>query len=368
MELSVKVFLSRVPDTAGSQFVSVSAAGAWTLEIVYGDGEKGWASLEKSAGTGSESGITLSWTKNGGAERSCQLRVTSGNKSASSGTMTQEAGEKTDPDPVPGGRLFKSDAVQPWMELPATNNDKLYFITHPMKCSDGTTCRNYSFYWDPEALVAHWVAYPQNRGLLAGSSNGNSNWSYDPKVPSKYQPCLYSGYANYDVYHFDRGHQIPNADRNVRDANEQTYYFTNMTPQLNGFNSKIWASLEGQVRSWANSFDTLYVATGCVIAGSTQKAYDNNGKEVTVPTGYFKALLGLKKSGTVGNTLAQGGYTAVAFYFPHQANNGNYMDNAMTVKELEQKTGMDFFVNLPSAVGAETAAKIESTKDTYWWR
>ena len=42
----------------------------------------------------------------------------------------------------------------------------------------------------------------------------------------------------------------------------------------------------------------------------------------------------------------------------------------MSIDELEKKTGIDFFANLPSVVGEETAAKIESQDPrtiSWWW-
>ena len=38
----------------------------------------------------------------------------------------------------------------------------------------------------------------------------------------------------------------------------------------------------------------------------------------------------------------------------------------MTIDELEKKTGMDFFVNLPAKAGQSLADKIESVKDSWW--
>ena len=42
------------------------------------------------------------------------------------------------------------------------------------------------------------------------------------------------------------------------------------------------------------------------------------------------------------------------------------MDKTMTIAELEEKTGVDFFVNIPSVTDRETARKVESTKDNWW--
>ena len=95
-------------------------------------------------------------------------------------------------------------------------------------------------------------------------------------------------------------------------------------------------------------------------------AYDNDGKSVTVPTGYYKALLGYKKSGSVGNSSQNGGYTGCAFWFDHVAFSGDFMTKAMTISELEEKVGVNFFVNLPSVINADKAKAVEETKDAWW--
>ncbi len=113
--------------------------------------------------------------------------------------------------------------------------------------------------------------------------------------------------------------------------------------------------------------DTLYVVTGADIRGAQDVAYDNNGKSVTVPEGYFKALLGYKKGGSIGN--ATGGYIGIAFYFDHRryVNDKNaIMDQSMTIDELEDKIGCDLFVNLPDKIGEDTAAIVESEVDSWW--
>ena len=176
---------------------------------------------------------------------------------------------------------------------------------------------------------------------LIGNGSRTDEWDYDPLVPREEQPVLFKAYKG----GYDRGHQLPSADRLSRAANEQTFYFTNMTPQLGSrFNQSIWENLEGKVRNWARAADTLYVVTGCVLDHTLGVAYDNNGKAVTVPGGYFKALLRYKQSSSIGF----GGYVAAGFYLEHN----NYSDNVITddmimsIDELEEKTGIDFFVNL----------------------
>ena len=40
---------------------------------------------------------------------------------------------------------------------------------------------------------------------------------------------------------------------------------------------------------------------------------------------------------------------------------------AMSIDALEQKLGLDFFVNLPAKIGEDAAKKIEASEDKSWW-
>lgn len=321
----------KVSSSAGTVSVSVQASGRWALALYCQDGGSDWAGISKNSGNGSDASIVLSYSENQSEEsRSAAVVLTVGGKDYIR-TFVQL-----------GKDIVISPVVHPaWIELPEIEeDDDCHFYSHDMTLASGERCRNYSFLWDRDNLVSHWVAYPLNSSLI-GTGSRTDEWDYDPLVPREEQPVLFRGYQG----GYDRGHQLPSADRLSRAANEQTFYFTNMTPQLGTrFNQSIWANLEGKVRDWARSADTLYVVTGCVLDHTLGVAYDNDGKAVTVPGGYFKALLRYKQSSSVGF----GGYVAAGFYLEHN----NYSDNVITddmimsIDELEEKTGMDFFVNL----------------------
>lgn len=359
--VSVSVRTPDVDSKAGSTFVSVKTEGEWTLSLSFEEGQEAWAELSTTSGVGEQNGIILSYEANVlEVKRTLTIEARCG-QYVSNATLTQDAGEE-DMKPAPA---LKENKAPAWLELPATKDDDgLYFYSHDMKVGS-KTMRNFSFDYDPEALLSHWVAYPLNDGLV-GNGSRTDEWALDPKIPQQYQPILYRGFKSETSTRYDRGHQLPSADRLNREANEQTFYFTNMTPQVGALNQNIWATLEGKVREWSRSMDTLYVVTGCVVAGSKDYALDNEGKKVTVPTAYYKALLGYKKDRTIGITAQTGGYTACAFWFPHEAYSGNVMDKSMTIAELEEKTGVDFFVNLPAKTDKATAEKVETTKDNWW--
>ena len=335
--------------TAGEMFITVDVPGEWTIFLDFG-GKQPWAELGVSSGNGRRVDVDLYYQENGDEDRNRTFKIV---VSYSGGTIVKEFTQH---------RKSSSDPITSWMELPAVSlSDGQYFFTHRQILSTRESVRSWSYLWDTAHLVSHWIAYPLTTKMI-GQGSRTDEWGLDPKLSRDEQPVLFNPYSRYQ-----RGHQIPSADRLNYEANVQTFYGTNMTPQEGGLNGGVWARLEGKVRDWASSFDTLYVVTGCVVTGSTETVKDNDNKDVTVPTAYFKALLGYSKKASVGMTPQTGGYTGVAFYMSHRSYPSDYLAAAMTIRELERKTGFDFFVNLPSAITTANAEKVETLKDNFWY-
>ena len=356
-----------------SQFIYVKASSSWRITITSEDGGEpvDWIIADPSSGSG-DMDVTLKVEENKSEkERSAVITVENSAGKASK-TISQKGKKseiKPDPDPTPEPKPNETG----WLELPSVPAGTDFFA-HSMTIGSVKT-RNYSFIWDYDNLVAPWVAYPLCKWNMASNVKRTNAWALDPLLPESKQPVLYRGFSKGNNGWYARGHQIPSADRLTSyESNAMTFYGTNMTPQIQeGFNGDIWATLEGMVRSWANKSDTLYVVTGCVIDykdGETVKyALDNNGKKVTVPTGYYKVVLRYMKNSTFGYS----GYSACAVWLDHKVYSTKTIDSSysMSVDDLEEKLGIDFFVNLPAKVGEDVAARIEAEEPksvTWWWR
>lgn len=271
-------------------------------------------------------------------------------------------------DPKDNGSTYTT--VPAWMELPKVE-DKSNFVIHTSLVDDGYV-RNFSLLNDPKALVALWVAYPQCDYYMKKVSDRTNLWGYDPFIDKDKQPNLNKS-GDFFANGYERGHQIASADRLVSThMNSQTFYYSNMAPMLKQkeFNSGVWSTLEDKVRDWSRSYahtDTMYVVTGSVVAGSKTFVKDNDGKQVTVPVGFYKALLRYSKSDA--NTPQ---YIGSAFYFEHRnySMETDFKPYAMSIDALEEKLGMDFFPNLESVIGKEEAAKVEAEDpkaNQFWW-
>ena len=335
----------------GSVFVVANCISQWELELDFGENDP-WATLSHTSGTGYKSNILLSYEENTtGESRSLSIILTSGNKKSET-VFTQNSQQQEKHD-------YGADVTDcGWLELPETKaGDGLEWFCHHFNYN-GVTKRNYSFYYSYDDYVSLWVAYPLNAKLI-GSGSRSDAWAYDPLIPDHLQINIVDGTGTIPGY--DRGHQLPSADRLSKYANPQTFYSTNMTPQRGKFNQNIWAGVEDKVRSWAKDgkADTLYVVTGCTVKGSTKKATDRSGHSVTVPTSYWKACLKRTASG----------WTACGIWLDHYTSATSITRNDLfSIDELENKIGIDLFVNLPAKIGDAKAALVESTEPTeYAW-
>ena len=363
VEMSVSVTEDKVSFEKGHVFIDVKYSGNWTLYLVSQEGgDVDWARIEdgKDSGTGNASLIVLYYDKNKGTD-SRTLKIVLDNGLNWKECQLEQGCEilEQEPeasDPIVGEGLAKTG----WMELPALDDQSLEYYSHDFSMN-GKTYRNYSFGWSQKDFVAVWVAYPLCRLYLNGSVGRTDAWALDPLLDKK-SAAPFGGYAE----ELARGHQLPSADRQCcYEANAQTFYGTNMTPQLNEHNEGIWSKLEGRVRTYAETSDTTYVVTGVVLEGSKRKTRDSNGNTLTVPAAYFKAILKYSTQSTYGK------WNAVAFYLEHRAYSENIgKQHSMSIDELEKITGIDFFVNLPAKVGDTEAAKIEAADPTavgMWW-
>lgn len=386
VNLDLSLAETEVSYDAGQVFVRVASDVSWTLDFAE---DVDWASLNAIDGTGNRNSIILSYAMNesSGPRSLTVVATAAGGKVSKSATLVQKpyaVSLEGTYGSVDGGK--SSSTTLGWLELPATGEtDGKDFIWHLIKAG-GKSIRNFSYYWDYTNLVAQWVAYPLTSEYINRKAGSMPyRWGLDPLLSADEQPVLIYGYgstnnSSLSGAFYARGHQLAMADRKITDeANIQTCYGTNMTPQLNksdygggslDFNGGIWVSLENRVRNWAENSDTLYVVTGCTVEGSKYWSSDNYGKKVTVPTGYYKAVVRYSSSTTVGFS----GYMGCAVYLEHKlypSSSKVTKEYSMSIDELESKLGYDLFVNLPSRVGEDVAAKIEAEdpqRNSWWWK
>ena len=258
-------------------------------------------------------------------------------------------------DPTPGestdGGVTGGLPTETWLELPGADNGTLYPNAVELKVMSGGE-RNYTAYYDKSTYTSMWVAYPLESKHM-GSYSRPDDWSFNPLLEEKYQVNLCSAsYTDYPPY--ARGHLIPNASRNgIKDMQLQTFYVTNSVPQIqDNFNSGMWSTLEAALQS-AASKKTIYIVTGVAfskVGESKTISYTtakNDTKNVPIPNYFYKVVLKVTTNSSGAVTSA----STVGFWFENKAYSGStYSNYTVSVDQVEQWTGFDFFANLPDSI------------------
>lgn len=139
----------------------------------------------------------------------------------------------------------------------------------------------YTVAYDIETRCPAWVAYDLEPGEVVKAKRADIPFAADPRVPESDNAADYAGSG------FDRGHMAPAADFNFdRAALVETYYFTNIAPQVPELNRGVWLEAEREVRRLAAS-GTVHVVVFPLFGNAT-----NRIGRVGVPVEFVKFAYG----------------------------------------------------------------------------
>lgn len=195
---------------------------------------------------------------------------------------------------------------------------------------------------------ANWVAYKITKETPA--SGRPRNWKTDPDVPAgeTLNPVDYNGASV--ALKIDRGHQANLASMGGVTDWQALNYLTNITPQKSDLNQGAWARLEDQERSLSRvpGVDAVYVTTGPLYEKNIGSLPGTN-KVHTIPSGYWKVIF-------TGGTPAGGLYAA---FIMEQSTprSASFCDFQVTVEEIEERSGLTLWSNLPEDVQADLKSK-----------
>ncbi|HEY5123115.1 MAG TPA: DNA/RNA non-specific endonuclease [Ignavibacteria bacterium] len=192
---------------------------------------------------------------------------------------------------------------------------------------------------------AEWVAYLLTRSMISGQSERTENFRPDPSVPSGSAQL-----SDYRKSGYDKGHLCPAGDMTFSDqAMSETFYLSNMSPQVPAFNRGIWKNLESLVRQWAKEDDSIFVITGGILKESMGSI---GADSVTVPSRFYKVvydITGVKKM--------------IAFILPNEKSAKQLNEYVVTVRDVERLRGIDFFPCLPDSI----QNRLENNSDISKW-
>ncbi|WP_411376280.1 DNA/RNA non-specific endonuclease [Arthrobacter sp. MPF02] len=217
---------------------------------------------------------------------------------------------------------------------------------------------------------ARWVAWNIDGGSIKKISRKGISFLKDSRIPEQFQ----NGDELYSGNRLDRGHIARRADLlwgsmpEAKQANEDSFFFTNIAPQMDDFNQSgkagVWGRLEEAVFADVDVQDLKVTAFGGPVFRDTDREY----RGVRLPREFWKILV----------YKEQGELKSAAFLLTQNLNPLEALDLdefrafQVTIPELEERILLRFPAALQPADGRTTLlapgerAPLASITDIRW--
>jgi len=194
---------------------------------------------------------------------------------------------------------------------------------------------------------AEWVAYELKKEEISRSNFKRPFFIEDNLVKTGS-----ADWRNYKRSGYDKGHLCPAGDRRYsKQAFDETFLTSNISPQQHDFNEGVWNRLEQKVRYWAVKYDGIYVVTGGVL----EKGLKTIGNEqVAVPNYFYKVILDVTNNRN---------FKMIGFLVPAVDSDAPLYEFVVSVDEIEKRTGIDFYPKLDDAIETQ----LEKNSDYKSW-
>ena len=220
--------------------------------------------------------------------------------------------------------------------VPQQNANALLGVTIPKGVSNQVlSYQTIRVNYNPSLRIPNCVAYELTATMVSmadapGHENRkNYNYARDNSVKTCPENWEYRGSG------YSRGHMAPAMDmRWDKTAMAQCFYMTNMCPQDTKLNNDHWRVLEEKVHRWAKRDKRLMVYTGPIM-GKHPQMIGKNKQNIAVPDAFFKIVYAPEQG------------RSIAFIYDNKPCPGNISKYAVTVAEVERRTGLKFSSAMP---------------------
>lgn len=230
--------------------------------------------------------------------------------------------------------------------LPKQSSNTVNYL--PKNCTGEYVQHDYySLCYNENWEQSEWVAYQLTAASLrAKNVPRTNNFIPDPQVSTKS-----AKHGDYSHSGYTRGHMAPAGDMafDTR-AMKESFYMSNMSPQLKECNGGIWRELEENVRDWAIQRGSIYVVSGPIISPHFKTI--GNHTKIAIPDSFYKVLLDTDRK------------EGIAYIIPNTISEDKLESYAVSIDEVEKLTGLDFFADLLS----DNEENIESKFNNNTWK
>ena len=193
-----------------------------------------------------------------------------------------------------------------------------------------------TIYFNNKLRIPNCVAYELTNTMVSmadaptAERRKNYRFEQDRNAPGCPTHKDYSGSG------YTRGHMAPAMDmRGEKQTMQDCFMMTNMCPQEAKLNNDKWRQLEESIHRWAKRDGQLIVLTGPIMAAKHSCIGPKH--DIAVPSAFYKVIYAPKQA------------RAIAFIYDNSPSNGGMARQAVTIDEVERRTGFDFFTSLDKA-------------------
>jgi endonuclease G len=211
----------------------------------------------------------------------------------------------------------------------------------------------YSLSYNRSRATANWVSWRLDSSWI-GTAPRQDDFRPDEALPAGWYRVTSEDYIGSN---YDRGHMTPSADRtrSIPD-NSATFLMTNIIPQLAANNQGAWEDFESYLRTVAQAGQEIYIISG--VHGNIGTIA---GGRIVIPQYTWKVALVISNGANDLQRITKGTRTIgiIVPNFPPLNINAAWRQYRVSVNEVENLTGYNFFTNVPK----NTQEMIERRKD-----
>ncbi|MEY4539424.1 MAG: hypothetical protein RLZZ306_1181 [Bacteroidota bacterium] len=227
--------------------------------------------------------------------------------------------------------IFKEEVFGDKAESKVSSDLEKY-IPSSRKNTEIVMHRAFILSYQEEYELASWVLHRLVKEAVYGKEARSNVFLPDPMIESGSAVT-----QDYSRSGYDRGHLCPAGDfRHNRTLEDETFFMSNMAPQVPDFNRGIWSDLENKVRSWVKKRGELIIVTGPILKNGLPTIGKMN--QISVPEKFYKIIYDPANE------------EAIAFLFPNEGSVELVKSFTISIDDLEAMTGIDFFAKLPDSL------------------
>jgi endonuclease G len=205
----------------------------------------------------------------------------------------------------------------------------------------------FAVYYDDLVLSPRWTAIKLTHYMTDKNSHIKRPKKFKTDTFLKNKGYKVTGHKDYNnptgVRKWNRGHMIQFDDARGygQQAAKDSFYTSNICPQLARHNQAGWLTLEKQCTEFARDYEVAWVYTGPIYGEN--KVPFAQGRKVPKPIAFYKIVV---SPGDANNV------DVLAFRMPHKPipSDADLSDYLVSIDDIEELTGLDFLHELPGDI------------------